>query len=71
MHQELYRPKVYLVQNTVASPRFTIEDFGEMMPIADNTTSYGKQQNRRVEVAIYANKKLKKVARKGEIEIKE
>jgi len=59
----------YLVQNSVSSPRFTIEGYGEAMPIASNETTNGKQQNRRVEVAIYANKKLKKAAKKGEIAI--
>jgi outer membrane protein OmpA-like peptidoglycan-associated protein len=36
--------------------------YGEAQPIATNDTQDGKQQNRRVEVAIYANDKLKKVA---------
>jgi len=59
----------YLVQNGVNSPRFTIEGYGEAMPIASNETTSGKQQNRRVELAIYANKKLKKAAKKGELEV--
>lgn len=60
----------FLVQNSIKSPRFTIEGYGEQMPIASNDTASGKQKNRRVEVGIYANKKLKKVAKKGAIEMK-
>lgn len=59
----------YLVQNGVKSPRFTIEGYGEAMPVASNDTASGKQQNRRVELAIYANKKLKKAAKKGELQV--
>ena len=59
----------FLVSNSVASNRFTIEGYGESMPVADNETNSGRRQNRRVEVAIFANKKLKKVAKKGEVEV--
>ena len=40
---------------------------GEKTPIADNTTAEGKQANRRVEVAIYANEKMKKAAEEGRL----
>jgi outer membrane protein OmpA-like peptidoglycan-associated protein len=36
--------------------------YGEMQPVATNETVGGRQENRRVEVAIYANDKLKKAA---------
>jgi len=52
-----------LSRHAVNATRFTIMAYGEEQPLADNETEYGRQQNRRVEVAIYANEKLKKVAK--------
>ena len=53
----------YLATQNVNPTRFTIMGYGESQPIASNETSEGRSQNRRVEVAIYANEKLKKVAK--------
>ncbi len=57
----------YLKQQEVGQNRFIVEGYGESQPVATNDTEAGRQQNRRVEIAIYANKKLKRAAKKGEI----
>jgi len=54
----------YLQSSNVDPTRFTIMGYGEQQPVASNETVEGKQQNRRVEVAIFANDKLKKIAEK-------
>ena len=54
----------YLAMNSVASSRTTTIGYGETQPVADNSTSAGRQTNRRVEVAIMANDKLKETAKK-------
>lgn len=46
----------------IPSSRISTVGLGESNPIASNDTSDGRQQNRRVEVAIFANDKLKKAA---------
>ncbi len=57
-----------LVNDGVDSRRFIIEGYGESLPIADNGSEAGRKQNRRVELAIYANDKLKKSAERGDLE---
>jgi outer membrane protein OmpA-like peptidoglycan-associated protein len=54
----------YLSGLGVNATRFTMMGYGESQPIATNDTEEGKQLNRRVEVAIYANDKLKAAAEK-------
>jgi len=51
----------------VASSRISEIGYGEEMPVADNTTEEGRSLNRRVEVAIFANEKLKKAAKRGDL----
>ena len=51
----------------VDGARITTKGLGATDPIAENTTPEGKQANRRVEVAIFANEKMKKAAEKGEV----
>lgn len=57
----------FLKDKGVKGKRITTEGYGEGQPIASNNTTDGRQQNRRVEVAIYANKQMKKLAEKGEL----
>lgn len=57
----------YLARQGVLPSRMTPIGYGESQPVEDNATAAGKQANRRVAVAIYANKKLKKAAKRGDI----
>ena len=52
----------FLANQQVNPTRFTIMGYGEVQPIAENATAEGRSLNRRVEIAIYANDKLKKAA---------
>jgi outer membrane protein OmpA-like peptidoglycan-associated protein len=54
----------FLANLDVDATRFTIMGYGETQPVASNETAAGKAQNRRVEVAIMANDKLKAAARR-------
>ena len=55
----------YIVSQGVGSSRLTSEGFGSSQPIADNATTAGKAQNRRVEVFILPNAKMLQEAEQG------
>lgn len=59
--------KNYLMRQGIEIARLHDMGMGEEYPVAENTTAEGRQANRRVEVAIYANKKLKRAAKRGDI----
>jgi outer membrane protein OmpA-like peptidoglycan-associated protein len=42
----------YLVEQGLADSSVTAKGFGKSMPVADNTTTAGRQQNRRVEIIV-------------------
>ena len=45
--------KSYLVSNgKIAAARVSVEPMGETMPVATNATATGRQENRRVEIAV-------------------
>jgi outer membrane protein OmpA-like peptidoglycan-associated protein len=51
----------------VSSSRFSVVGLGENEPVASNDTDEGKRMNRRVEIAVFANEKLKEAAENGEL----
>ena len=56
----------YLKANGVASSQFkNVVGKGSSEPVADNTTQAGMQQNRRVEVFLYASEQMVKEAQQG------
>lgn len=58
----------FLIRQGVQRDRFAINGWGEERPVADNDTSAGRRQNRRVEVAVYADDDLKQDAKDGTLE---
>ena len=54
----------YLVMQGVARSRLRTLGRGESEPVSSNGTDAGRQQNRRVEIAIFANEKLKEQAKR-------
>jgi len=68
MNLQLSKQRAQSVSNYLASlgvdpRRFTIMGYGESQPIATNDTTAGRQENRRVEIAIMANEDLKQEAK--------
>ncbi|WP_127120530.1 OmpA family protein [Chryseotalea sanaruensis] len=54
--------EAYLASQQVSAGRITTKGYGETQSISEND-----QTNRRVEVAIYANNKMKRAAKRGEL----
>lgn len=52
----------------VAGSRISTVGSGELHPVASNDTAEGRQLNRRVEVAIFANEKMKNAAENGTLQ---
>ena len=51
----------------VDAARITAKGYGSTQPVAENTSADGKAKNRRVEVAIFANDKMQKAAKRGQL----
>ena len=56
----------YLKNQGVKSDRIVTRGLGESAPKSENTTEVGRSENRRVEIGILANEKMKEEARKAE-----
>lgn len=52
----------YFAANEVSATRFSTMGYGATQPVATNDTADGRQANRRVDIAVMANEKLKKAA---------
>lgn len=59
--------KDYLKEKGIKAGRIETKGYGETQPLDSNDTDAGRAKNRRVEVAIYANKKMQKMAEKGQL----
>jgi outer membrane protein OmpA-like peptidoglycan-associated protein len=68
LNMEVSTDRAASVANHLASlgidpSRFTVKGYGQSQPVATNDTDNGRKQNRRVELHITANDKLRKVAK--------
>jgi outer membrane protein OmpA-like peptidoglycan-associated protein len=69
-NQELSERRATSVGNLLKSrnvlpTRISTMGYGATQPVASNDTAEGRQQNRRVEIAIFANDRMKKAAQNG------
>jgi len=60
--QRAYEIETFLVGKGVKDARIKTRGYGELQPIASNETEEGKQLNRRIEIAIYANDDVRSAA---------
>ncbi|MGM0944356.1 MAG: OmpA family protein [Bacteroidota bacterium] len=65
--ERAYAVQDYLSDQGVVTKRMNSKGMGELLPLNSNETEIQREQNRRVEVAIYANKKMQRMAKRGQI----
>lgn len=58
----------FLTSQGVSEERLVIRGYGESQPVATNETPEGRQQNRRVEIAIYADEEMREAAKEGRLQ---
>ena len=57
----------FLETKGVKTSRVDEKGYGENQPIADNATVEGRRKNRRVDIAVFANKKMQQDAKAGKL----
>lgn len=61
--------QTYLLTKGISASQIKyVEGYGQEYPVADNSTEYGKQQNRRVEVYLYPSESMIKAAEAGTLQ---
>ncbi|WP_375446837.1 OmpA family protein [uncultured Fibrella sp.] len=58
----------YLKSVGVKGGRLSEKGYGESQPVADNSTETGRAKNRRVDIAVFANEKMQRDAKNGNID---
>ena len=58
----------FLESQGVKTSRVDEQGYGEAQPVADNTTEAGRSKNRRVDVAVFANKQMQRDAKDGKLD---
>lgn len=59
--------KSFLTANSIKEKRMETAGYGEEKPVGDNGSAEGRQANRRVEIAIYANAEMIRKAKAGQL----
>ena len=58
----------YLQSVGVKGSRLTEKGYGESQPVAENSSESGRSKNRRVDIAVFANEKMQRDAKNGNID---
>lgn len=58
----------FLASQGVKTSRLDEIGYGEAQPIADNSSETGRRKNRRVDIAVFANKQMQRDAKDGKLD---